>query len=175
MNKSFLYIQCNLVCYIAIEKYGLADEKWYELADDIAKSFRSTELSRQDVSEESSGGRVRARARRNLFGDQSRAVQAEQSRAPLDRVGREKQGGDGLKAKSCRCSCPTCICCKMFSLILGLDAFVWLVRYIDQDHGKVGNQKGEQQMLACYWNFSGPWRPREIKWRPAEMQFFLLH
>ena len=75
---------------------------------------------------------------------------AEQSRAPLDRVGREKQGGDGLKAKSCRCSCPICICCKMFSLILGLDAFVWLVRYIDQDHGKVGNQKGEQQMLACY-------------------------
>ena len=51
-----------------------------------------------------------------------------------------------------------------FSLILGLDAFVWLVRYIDQDHGKVGNQKGEQQMLDCYWNFSGPWRPREIKW-----------
>ena len=27
MKESFLYIQCNLVCYIAIEKYGLADEK----------------------------------------------------------------------------------------------------------------------------------------------------
>ena len=83
---------------------------------------------------------------------QSRVGQnrTEQSRAPLDRVGREKQGGDGLKAKSCGCSFPICICCKMFSLILGLDAFVWLVRYIDQDHGKVGNQKGEQQMLDCY-------------------------
>ena len=86
MKESFLYIQCNLVCYIAIEKYGLADEKKYELADDIAKSFRSTELSRQDVSEESSGGRVRARARRNLFGDQSRAVQAEQSGAEWSRA-----------------------------------------------------------------------------------------
>ena len=86
MKESFLYIQCNLVCYIAIEKYGLADEKKYELADDIAKSFRSTELSRQDVSEESSGGRVRARARRNLFGDQSRAVQAEQSGAEQNRA-----------------------------------------------------------------------------------------
>ena len=98
---------------------------------------------------------------------------AEQSRAPLDRVSREKQGGDGLKAKSCRCSCPICICCKMFSLILGLDAFVWLVRYIDQDHGKVGNQKGEQQCWIAtetFQDLGGLERSNG-----AEMQFFLLH
>ena len=130
------------------------------------------------MSEESSGGRVRARARRNLFGDQSRAVQAEQSgaeqsRAPLDRVGREKQGGDGLKAKSCRCSCPTCICCKMFSLILGLDAFVWLVRYIDQDHGRVGNQEGEQQCWPATQTFQDLGGLERSN--GAEMQLSLLH
>ena len=64
--------------------------KKYELADDIAKLFRSTELSRQDVSEESSGGRVRARARRNLFGDQSRAEQNRAEHRWTGLVGRSR-------------------------------------------------------------------------------------